>query len=185
MKLVKYLYPVFVLLIVLVTASCKKTTLQTQIEDEKTLLAKYIEKFHKGATPTASGLFYFETKPGTGAAIVPGNFAKVFYRGYLIENNDTLGIKDGYEFDASGNYESFGFTVGSSSVITGWDEAIQLMKAGGEAKWVIPSKIGYSGQNQGSIPPYSSLVFYVTVQKVYRSTDSFPTIQKVPKYILN
>lgn len=180
MKLGKYTFLVFVAALVLGLASCKKTTLQIAIADEKVLLEKYIAKFHKDVTPTASGLYYVETKAGTGSAIVAGNFVKVYYRGYLIEDNDSLGVIDGYNFDASGNYEPFGFTVGTSSVIAGWDEAILLMKEGGEAKWIIPSKDAYAGQTQNAIPAYSSLVFYVKVFKVYRSTDTLKTIQKVP-----
>lgn len=183
MKLRNYTYPVLVALFVLGFASCKKTTLQIQRDDEKILLAKYISKFHSGISPTASGIYYIETKKGSGDSIVAGNFVKVFYRGYLIENNDTLGIKDGLEFEESGNYEPFGFTVGSSSVIAGWDEAITHMKQGGQAKWIIPSQSGYAGAIQGAIPAYSTLVFYVTLQKVYRSTDTLKTIQKVPRNI--
>ena len=185
MKLVKYIYPFLVVSLVLGIAGCKKTTLQTQIADETNLLEKYLKKYHSNAIPTSSGLYYLETKAGTGNLIRDSNYVKVFYRGYLIEDNDTLGIKDGYEFDASGNYEPFGFTVGTSSVIAGWDEAIKLMKQGGEAKWIIPSKLGYGGTVTGSIPAYSTLVFYVTVQKVYRATDTFQTIQKIPKYIIH
>jgi FKBP-type peptidyl-prolyl cis-trans isomerase len=102
----------------------------------------------------------------------------------LIENNDTLGIKDGYEFDSSGNYEPFAFTVGSSSVISGWDEAVLRMRQGGEAKWIIPSQSAYAGAVQGAIPAYSTLVFYVRLYKVYKSTDTLKTIQKVPRVIL-
>lgn len=184
MKLVKYLYPLLIVLVIVVFGACKKTTLQSQIEDEKVLRAKYINKFHPGVTPTSSGLYLIQTKAGTGDSIVSGNYVKVFYRGYLIEDNDTLGVKDGYEFDASGEYEPFGFSVGAGSVISGWDEAIKHMKAGGEAKWIIPSEIGYSGQTQGTIPAYSTLVFYVKVYKVYRSSDTFKTIQKQPKFYL-
>jgi FKBP-type peptidyl-prolyl cis-trans isomerase len=185
MKSGKYFYIVLVAMLVMAFASCKKTTLQQEIANESTLLSKYIKKFHNGAYPTASGLYYIETKAGTGALVTDTNYVKVFYRGYLIEDNDTMGIQDGLEFDTSGNYEPFGFVVGSSSVIAGWDEAIKLMKQGGEAKWIIPSKIAYGGAITGSIPAYSTLVFYVTLQKVYRSTDTFRTIQKVPKYFLN
>ena len=185
MKLGKYRFVVFVVVLVMGLASCNKTTLQIAIADEKVLLAKYISKFHKDVQPTASGLYYIETKAGNGNAIVAGNYVKVFYRGYLIEDNDSLGVIDGLNFDTSGNYEPFGFTVGSSSVIAGWDEAILLMKEGGEAKWIIPSKDAYAGQAQSAIPAYSSLVFYVKVSKVYRSTDTLKTIQKVPVFPLN
>ncbi len=185
MKLGKYSYLIFIAFFVLGIASCKKTTLQIAIADEKVLLDKYINKFHKGVAPTTSGLYYVETKKGTGDSIISGNYVKVFYRGYLIEDNDTVGVRDGYEFDASGEFEPFGFTVGSGSVITGWDEAISHMRAGGEAKWICPSRIAYSGAAQGSIPAYSTLVFYVKVYKVYRSSDTLKTIQKVPNFLLN
>jgi FKBP-type peptidyl-prolyl cis-trans isomerase len=185
MKLGKYIYLVFVAILVIGIASCSKTTSQQQRDDEKILLSKYINKYHKGATPTSSGLYYIETKRGTGDSVLTGNYAKVFYRGYLIEDNDTMGVQDGAEFDASGNFEPYGFTVGSSSVIAGWDEAIKYMRQGGEAKWIIPSQDAYAGTATGSIPAYSTLVFYVTLQRVYRSTDTFKTIQKFPKYILH
>lgn len=184
MKLGKYSYPILIAVLVIGFASCKKTTSQIQRDDEKILLAKYIQKFHSGISPSSSGIYYIETKKGTGDSIVAGNYVKLFYRGYLIENNDTAGIRDGYEFDTSGNYEPFGFTVGSSSVIAGWDEAILRMRQGGEAKWIIPSQSAYAGAVQGSIPAYSTLVFYVKVYKVYRSTDTLKTIQKVPGILL-
>jgi FKBP-type peptidyl-prolyl cis-trans isomerase len=185
MKFGKYAYLVIVAFAVFAFASCKKTTLQLEIAKEQTLLEKYIAKYHSTVTPKASGLYYIETKPGSGKAIVAGDYVKVYYKGYLIEDNDTVGIRDGYNFDASGNYEPFAFTVGTSAVITGWDEAITYMKDGGEAKWIIPSKDAYGGTQSGSVPAYSTLVFYVSVYKVYRTTDTFKTIQKVPRDLLN
>ena len=184
MKLGKYFYLVLVAFFVSALASCNKTTLQIQRDSEAVLLNKYINKFHKGAIPTSSGLYFIDSIKGKGDSIVAGNYVKVFYRGYLIQDNDTMGIENGTEFDSSGMYEPFGFTVGSSSVIAGWNEAIAHMRLGGSAKWIIPSKDAYAGSPQGLIPAYSTLVFYVTLYKVYRSTDTFKTIQKIPKYFL-
>ncbi|MCE1198828.1 MAG: FKBP-type peptidyl-prolyl cis-trans isomerase [Marinilabiliales bacterium] len=180
MKLSSYLSPFVVLVVVLAFSSCRKTTYQQEIDNEKVLLSKYINKFHKGVSPTSSGLYYIQTKAGNGRTIADGNYVKVFYKGYLIEDNDSLGIKDGAMFDSSGDFEPFGFTVGAGSVITGWEEAIKLMTDGGEAKWIIPSKIAYAGTIQGTIPAYSTLVFYVKIFKVYRSTDTLNVIQKQP-----
>ncbi len=184
MKLGKYSFPILIAVMVLGFASCNKTTSQIQRDDEKILLAKYIQKYHSGISPSSTGIYYIETKKGTGDTIVSGNYVKLFYSGYLIENTDTAGIKDGYQFDGSGYYEPFGFTVGSGSVIAGWDEAILRMRAGGEAKWIIPSQSAYAAMVQGSIPSYSTLVFYVKVYKVYRSSDTLKTIQKVPRILL-
>jgi FKBP-type peptidyl-prolyl cis-trans isomerase len=185
MKLEKYIYLFFVAISVYVFASCHQTSAQEQRDAEKDLLKKYIKKYHPDVYPQASGLYVVHSKEGTGDSVVNGNYVKIFYRGYLIEDNDTMGVQDGYMFDASGSYEPFGFTVGTGSVIAGWDEAILHMKQGGEAKWIVPSTIAYAGANQGTIPPYSTLVFYVHVLKVYRTTDTFQTIQKVPRQYLN
>lgn len=172
-----------VAVVAFVISSCKTPTGQAQRDLEQELLSKYIGKYHSTVTPKASGLYFVETKAGapTDSLIVAGDLVKVYYRGYLIENNDTLGIQDGTEFDSSGEYEPFSFTVGAGAVITGWDEAMTYMKDGSEAKLVIPSNLGYSGTAQGSIPAYSPLVFYITIVKVYRSTDVWPVIEIRPK----
>jgi FKBP-type peptidyl-prolyl cis-trans isomerase len=170
----------------LLFSSCDKTTSQKLREEEDDLRNRYIERYHPGAKPTDSGLYYFQLEPGDadGDTIKAGDYVKVFYEGYIIEDNDTLGVIDGYNFDSSGDYEPFAFSVGQGSVIAGWDEGITYMKDGEKAKLVIPSELAYGSNGQGPIEAYSSLVFYITVYKVYRSTDEFPTVQKLPKNLL-
>jgi FKBP-type peptidyl-prolyl cis-trans isomerase len=162
-------------------SSCKKTTSQQLRDEEADHIKRYTEKYLPGIKPTSSGLYYQELKTGTDTiSIKTGDLVKVFYTGNLIEDNDSLGIIDGAVFDTSGDYEPFSFTVGAGTVITGWDEAIRLMNDGGEAKWVIPSHLAYSGQAQNGIPAYSPLVFNVKIYRVYRSGDEFPVISKKP-----
>ncbi len=166
-----------------VATSCKQTTSQELQNLEADLLAKYIAKYHPGITPKSSGLYFIETKAGStlpADTIKAGDLVKVYYKGYLIEEDAANGIQDGYEFDASGEFEPFSFTVGAGSVITGWDEGMTYMKDGSEAKLIIPSKLGYSSQQQSTIPQYSTLVFYIKMVKVYRSTDVWPTIEIRP-----
>lgn len=164
-------------------SSCKQTSEQELRDNEANLLAKYIAKYHPDVTPKSSGLYFIETKAAANPSdtIKKGDLVKVFYRGYLIEDDVTAGIRDGYEFDASGEFEPFSLTVGAGSVISGWDEAMTYMKDGSEAKLVIPSKLAYSSQQQSTIPQYSTLVFYIKICRVYRSTDVWPTIEIHPK----
>jgi FKBP-type peptidyl-prolyl cis-trans isomerase len=160
--------------------SCKKTSSQELRDLEVANLQKYVQKYLPGVQPTPSGLYYQETKPGdaTKDSIKTGDVVKVFYSGFLIEDIDS--IADGAQFDGSGDYEPFTFTVGAGGVIAGWEEAIRLMKDGGEARWVLPSRIGYSSQAQSGIPAYSPLVFYIKVYKVYRVEEDFPVVSKQP-----
>jgi len=161
--------------------SCKKTTSQQLREEEADHLKRYVEKYLPEVKPTLSGLYYQELNAGKDTiSIKTGDLVKVFYKGYLIQDTIGLGIKTGAMFDTSGDYEPFSFTVGAGTVITGWDEAIRLMKDGGEAIWVMPSRLAYSAQAQNGIPAYSPLVFHIWIYKVFRSTDVLPIIEKIP-----
>lgn len=174
----------FVAMLAVVISSCKKPTGQAQRDLEKELLTKYITKYHPTITTKASGLYFIETKAGSTDpkdTIKVGDVVKVYYRGYLIEDDATKGIQDGLEFDKSGEFEPFSFTVGAGSVISGWDEGVKYMKDGSEAKLVIPSKLAYSSTVQQAIPAYSPLVFYIKMVKVLRTTDKWPTIEIRPK----
>jgi FKBP-type peptidyl-prolyl cis-trans isomerase len=166
-----------------VSVSCKKSTVSVLHEQEVALREKYIARYHADIIPKSSGLYFIETKPGSADSdsIKAGDLVKVFYKGYLIEDDPVNGVQDGYEFDASGEFEPFSFTVGVGAVIKGWDEGMTYMRDGSEAKLVIPSELGYSSQAQSTVPAYSTLVFYVKMYKVYRSTDVFPTIEIRPK----
>ena len=161
--------------------SCKKTTSQMQRDQEADYIKRYAEKYMQGATVTPSGFHYLETKAGKDTTTIKtGDMVKVFYSGYLIQDTINEGIKKGAMFDTSGDFEPFSFVVGGGTVITGWDEAIRLMKDGGEATWLIPSRLAYSGQPQNGIPAYSPLVFDVRIYRVYRAGDTFPVISKKP-----
>ncbi len=164
-----------------VNYSCKKTSSQLLREQEADYLKRYVEKYLPDIKPTSSGLYYQELNPGKDTISIKAyDLVKVFYKGYLIQDTVGLGIKTGTLFDASGDYEPFSFKVGGGTVITGWDEAIRLMKDGGEAIWVLPSRLGYSSQSQSDIPAYSPLVFHVWIDKVYRSSYVPPIIQMKP-----
>jgi len=103
-------------------------------------------------------LIYVEEVEGTGAPAVAGKNVKVHYTGYLL---------NGKKFDSSVDRgQPFEFTLGQGQVIPGWDEGIALMKEGGKAKLIIPSRLGYGARGQGSIPPYAPLVFEVELIEV-------------------
>ena len=118
----------------------------------------YIESEGITTEPTASGLYYIETKEGTGVQPVAGNVVHVHYQGEFL---------NGQVFDATWPDKApFEFTLGTGSVIAGWDEAIALMKEGGRATLIVPSNLAYGAAGSGSIPPYTTLVFYVELVDV-------------------
>ena len=83
------------------------------------------------------------------------NKVTVHYTGYL---------ENGKVFDSSLNNgrAPFSFTLGTGSVIKGWDEGLKGMKVGGKRKLVIPPNMGYGEQGAGNvIPPNATLIFDV------------------------
>ncbi len=161
--------------------SCKKTTNQILRDQEIDYISRFVAKYLPGIKPDSAGVYYQEIKAGIDTAqnIGTGDVVKLFYKGYLIQDTVSLGIKTGTMFDTSGDYEPFTFKVGTGAVIAGWDEAIKSMKEGGEAIWVIPSRLAYSSQRQTTIPAYSPLVFHVWISSVYKSSYVPPVIEKL------
>lgn len=116
-------------------------------------LNKYISDNKIKVKPSPSGLYYIEQKKGTGPKAEKGKRVTVHYTGTLI---------NGTKFDSSlDRNKPFEFVLGQGEVIPGWDEGIALMKAGGKARFIIPSSLGYGERGQGSIPSCATLIFDV------------------------
>ncbi len=143
--------------IALVFSACSN---QKNLSPEQKNIRKYLKENHlKKAKPTASGLYYIEIKKGTGVQAKKGDKVKVNYIGKLL---------NGKKFDSSyDRNEPFEFTLGVGQVIKGWDEGIAMMKKGGKAILIIPSKLAYGSREiQGVIPANSPLVFEVELVDV-------------------
>lgn len=126
-------------------------------EAEITLLNKYLKNFNINEEPKESGLIFVERVKGKGKQAENGNFITVHYSLMLIDGDlveTTLGA------------EPFRFRLGNKSVIQGWEEGIALMREGGQASLILPSKIAYGKEGKGNILPYTTLIFEVELLKV-------------------
>jgi len=103
-----------------------------------------------------SGLYYAETLAGTGTSPALLDSAWVKYTGKFV---------DGTVFDSNVvTGKLYAFIVGQN--IVGFDEGVLLMKPGGKATLLIPSKLGYGTAGNYSIPGYTPLVFDIELVKV-------------------
>jgi peptidylprolyl isomerase len=108
----------------------------------------------------ASELIIEDIKKGKGPKAAPGQTVAVQYYGALA--------KDGTKFDASWDRggEPFEFSLGAGMVIPGWDQGLVGMQEGGRRVLTIPSDLAYGDQGSGPIPPGSTLVFVVDMEKI-------------------
>jgi FKBP-type peptidyl-prolyl cis-trans isomerase FklB len=105
----------------------------------------------EGVKTLPSGLQYKIIKEASGKTPTSKDTVTVHYRGTLI---------DGTEFDSSysrGKPASFR----ADRVIKGWQEALQLMKAGARWQLFIPADLAYGERSTGNIGPNSALIFEV------------------------
>jgi FKBP-type peptidyl-prolyl cis-trans isomerase FkpA len=132
-----------------------KAMMEEQKAKEPEDIKKYVKDNNITVKPTSSGLYYIETKKGTGAIIKNGQTVNIHYTGKLL---------DGTVFGTSKSKDPLSFALGSKEVIEGWEEGIALMRVGGKATLVIPSSLAYQSEGRGSlIMPYTPLVFEVEV----------------------
>lgn len=118
-------------------------------------LAAYDKK--PGVIVKPDGLRYRILRNGFGARPRPIDYVTVYYTGKLINGTVFDGTEDGMPVRFKAN-----------SLISGWSEALSLMKVGDKWEIVIPGKLGYgeAGTPDGSIPPNQTLVFEVELKKV-------------------
>jgi len=109
-------------------------------------------KKKEGVVARPSGLQYKILKEGTGNTPKATDKVKVNYKGTLI---------DGREFDSSYKQQKpVVFQV--NKVISGWTEALQMMKVGSQWEVFIPANLAYGNRGAGQmIGPNSTLIFEV------------------------
>ncbi|NJW54019.1 peptidylprolyl isomerase [Salinimicrobium oceani] len=124
-------------------------------KQQEELLGELSQGFEK----TSSGLRYKMIAEGNGKQAEKGKTVSVHYKGML---------PDGTVFDSSyKRKQPIDFPLGKGHVIEGWDEGIQLLKEGDQARFVIPSNLAYGSRGAGGvIPPNATLIFDVELVKV-------------------
>ena len=117
-------------------------------------LTKQLEKLSKGYTTTNSGLKYKILVSTKNKKAVNGNNVKVHYTGKLM---------DGNIFDSSLRRNlPFEFKIGEGRVIRGWEEALQILRVGEKASFIIPRNLAYGPRGAGGvIPPNATLIFEI------------------------
>ena len=120
--------------------------------------ADYLSKQRKRkpVKETESGLLYEVLKKGSGEKPTAEDEVQVHYHGTL---------SDGQVFDSSKDRgEPAKFRV--NQVISGWTEALQLMKTGAKWKLFIPADLAYGESGNNAIGPNEVLTFEVELLSI-------------------
>ena len=128
--------------------------MEEQYGENKAAGEKFLaeNKKKEGVITTESGLQYKVLKAGNGPVPTANQRVKVEYEGKLI---------DGTVFDASSKHGNEPAVFSPGQVIKGWTEALTMMPVGSEWELYIPQELAYGPQDQGTIKPFSTLIFNV------------------------
>ena len=111
----------------------------------------------EGVKTLPCGVQYKVLKEGNGAMPADTSMVVVNYEGRLI---------DGTVFDSNKSHGGEPATFRVGQVIKGWQEALKAMPVGSEWEIYIPQELAYGANQQGSIPPFSLLIFKVELLEV-------------------
>jgi FKBP-type peptidyl-prolyl cis-trans isomerase FkpA len=116
------------------------------------------------ATPSSAAFSQTDLKVGTGTAAASGSAVTVNYTGWFYDASAT--DKKGMQFDSSTGKDPLAFTLGTGSVIQGWDQGLVGMKVGGVRRLIVPPSLAYGSTRYSSIPPNATLVFDIELVSV-------------------
>ncbi len=121
----------------------------------------------EGALVTESGLQYLEEVAGEGPSPQEGDVLVMEVVASLADGTEIVNTR------ASGSPAVA--IYGREQLLTGWEEGMGLMKAGGQAQMVLPPELAFGEEGFGIIPPNSQIVLNIELLSV----DKAPTPTEV------
>lgn len=145
--------------VALIRDSIAEVILQ-QEREEFSQIQDYVTQNFKNAIGIGSQAFMEITQTTQSDSIKTGKRIKMLYTGSYL---------DGRQVDGSPNNKAFEFIYGQEGqIIEGLHIALKRLKKGEKAKIILPSQLafGKSGSSNGSITPYTPLLYEVEILDV-------------------
>lgn len=138
---------------VMTREGANKLVMDYMFSKQKKESVAFMEKKAKeaGVKPLSEGILYKEIAKGTGEKCGTKDSVIVKYEGKLA---------NGTVFDSSNDKNQ---TLSLRNVIKGWQLAIPEMPVGATWEIYLPFEVAYGERGSGPIPPYSALVFRITL----------------------
>lgn len=139
--------------------SIKENSQSKEVDDtelqELELIDCYLQEKYKYVQPDQFGIYTLEKKGGSGEKVSLGKKVKISFSGTFIDGRPIGNTNQEMEF-------IYGTP---DQIIKGLNIVIGSLKKGETAKIIVPSRLafGESGSSNGSIPPYTPLVFNVKI----------------------
>jgi FKBP-type peptidyl-prolyl cis-trans isomerase len=144
--------------------------------EEPGKIQAYLAKNKVTASPSATGVYVISQNPGSGRAIVKGDFVKINLTVSSIEGKKIFSTLD--------QGQPITWEYGKPFDTKGFDEAVATMKKGSKATIVVPSAMGFGPQGkkdmngQDIITPYSPVVYDIEVLDLKTKSENEKAIKE-------
>ncbi len=166
----------WLIMIVLILPSCIKTNKPSRpehksnyeeklveinkylVEKDQQTIADYVKAKGWKMHQDSAGMWYEIIKQGTGPYPKDNDVVVIAYRlqlldGTLCYSSDSLGYKT--------------FKVNHSNVIRGLNDAVQMLRLGGEGRFIFPPYMAYGLLgDQKCVPPRSIVIYYIKLVEI-------------------
>ena len=160
-------------------SSCKKDEVDYAALEQKTL-DEYLQINYPKATADNDGIYTVEATEGTGISPLPESYVLVNYtvsrisgplsKNVFDTNNETT-ARDNRLYSEQIHYTP---TIWKANeMIKGIKLALNKMKEGGKAKYILPSNLAYGDKEIGYLPAYSTLIVEIELIKVIDNIDAY------------
>lgn len=159
--------------------------------DEMARLDAWLKVNNITTTPTPSGLYYISKQEGTGVTPVDSNWVIFSYVARSIDDvvyettyKDTAKLYDIYGiYKKTTNYvPAYRQYLSNTFTPKGLMEGISMMKEGGKARLIIPSKLGFGKNGFSLVPAYTTIVYDVELVKIVPDPEIYEK-SKIAEYL--
>jgi len=133
-------------------------------KEEMAILEKYVMDNNIAVQPTTSGIYFIETKKGTGKAPETNGYVTAHYTVNLLGGQQLFNTRE--------RGQAVDFKFGSQYENEGFMEVIGMMREGGRANAIVPSAMAFGAKGAGNIvPPFSTLYYDIEFIKVMSNEE--------------
>ncbi len=132
---------------------------QTKLDYEMFMIQQYIKKSNEKFVRQKNGIYKQIIKHGNGGFPKKNDVVTITYQGSLL-NGEIIN-----------HFTTMDFVMGAEmQVVAGISAALQTMQQGERAKIIVPSSLawGENGTSDGSIAPFTSVVFDLELKNIER-----------------
>ncbi len=159
--------------------SCEREIDETEA-DEMLRLQAFISLYYSDYSVTPTGLYYKIHTQGDGNTPAAGDYILYNFTGSNLDgdvfettNTDLAMLHEIWARRTRYVPQFTRFKSPTSTMLAGLSEGISLLKQGGSATFIMPSRLAWGSQSFKNLPAYSPVIYNIELQRVISDPEAY------------